>query len=299
MSSDALVRKWEARLGIASSPGLSREGADDIGKSALLAIRGPLAAAATRVVRGATRICTAEIGAFILDRSVEVALTASGVPIQLRLLPSVLSERTGRIGELNAPFLAAKGWRYAISRCDLGWLVIAGARISPGTLASFAALAGTLWRQERETAQSRATAEIDKTTGLLNRLGLQHRMALAPRNFVVVFADLDDLKVVNDRDGHAAGDRLLKAAASVLSAAVRTGDHVARIGGDEFVVVAFGDSTESLLGRLRGACARARIRCSFGAALVPGDAAEYEAALKVADARMYEDKRLRKGRTPR
>lgn len=293
MSADSSVRKWEARLGI-SSTRISPNNMD-IGESAIDAIKGPLASIISRIVRAGIRVSGAALGVYIEERTPEVALAATGLPVALRLLPSPLTQRYGRIGDLNAPFLGDKSWKYAVARCDRGWLVVAGDKIAPESLVSFATLAGTLWKQERETLQTRAAAEIDTITGLFNRTGLYARMAQAPRSYVVVFADLDDLKVVNDRDGHAAGDRLLKATASVLSSAVRTGDFVGRIGGDEFVVVAFGESPESLLSRLRGAFTRARIRCSFGASIVPAEAIDFDAAVKIADDRMYNDKKTRKG----
>jgi diguanylate cyclase (GGDEF)-like protein len=53
----------------------------------------------------------------------------------------------------------------------------------------------------------------------------------------IVSADLDGLKEINDRDGHAAGDQALRAAAELLRRSARLSDHVARVGGDEFLVL--------------------------------------------------------------
>lgn len=84
----------------------------------------------------------------------------------------------------------------------------------------------------------------DPLTGLANRAlladRLDHELAELRRDggvLAVLVADLDELKQVNDRYGHAVGDQLLIAAATELLNAVRTGDTVARLGGDEFVVV--------------------------------------------------------------
>jgi diguanylate cyclase (GGDEF)-like protein len=81
----------------------------------------------------------------------------------------------------------------------------------------------------------------DALTGLYNRLYFEEELArLEPsRQFPVsiVVSDLDDLKRVNDTQGHAAGDALLKHAARILKQAFRAEDIVARIGGDEFAVI--------------------------------------------------------------
>ena len=84
-------------------------------------------------------------------------------------------------------------------------------------------------------------ARTDSLTGLLNRRSWDElltaevtRASRTGRPFAVLMIDVDDLKSVNDRGGHPAGDRLLKAAASAFRAELRQGDNVARIGGDEF-----------------------------------------------------------------
>ena len=85
---------------------------------------------------------------------------------------------------------------------------------------------------------------VDPLTGLRNRRALDHDLvqflAAARRReqcLMVVMIDVEGLKAVNDRLGHAAGDDLLKGVATSLIATLRAGDHVYRIGGDEFVLV--------------------------------------------------------------
>ena len=85
----------------------------------------------------------------------------------------------------------------------------------------------------------------DELTGLLNRRGFfmtaqpMARLAeRAGREFVVFFADLDGLKGINDLYGHSAGDEALRDAAWILTHTFRSADVVARIGGDEFAVLA-------------------------------------------------------------
>ena len=80
----------------------------------------------------------------------------------------------------------------------------------------------------------------DDLTGLPNRLGLAHRfdrLSATDDDCAVMFVDIDNFKPINDRYGHAAGDRVLSAVADRLVRTVRTDDFVCRIGGDEFAIV--------------------------------------------------------------
>jgi diguanylate cyclase (GGDEF)-like protein len=101
---------------------------------------------------------------------------------------------------------------------------------------------------DRTVAALQEQALHDPLTGLPNRTLLQDRLQQAVRNgrrdpptFVgVLFLDVDDLKAVNDRFGHDAGDALLKAVVSRVSGVLRPGDTMARLAGDEFVIVCDG-----------------------------------------------------------
>ncbi|HEY3842563.1 MAG TPA: diguanylate cyclase [Acidimicrobiales bacterium] len=91
--------------------------------------------------------------------------------------------------------------------------------------------------------QLEVRATIDPLTSCLNRAAtielVDRTLAVeeAGRGRAVIYVDLDGLKAVNDRLGHAAGDRFLMVAAERLRAAARDGDHVGRLGGDEFLVI--------------------------------------------------------------
>jgi diguanylate cyclase (GGDEF)-like protein/PAS domain S-box-containing protein len=152
-------------------------------------------------------------------------------------------------------------------------------------------------------------AQFDPLTGLANRTLLVDRFSQmivqAKRRATplgVLFVDLDDFKLVNDRLGHAAGDVLLAEVALRLQSVVRSGDTVARISGDEFVVVladlARTDDAavvaQKILDRLAEPVALGGeptfVTASIGIAAFPGDGENVEALLGAADAAMYRAK---------
>jgi diguanylate cyclase (GGDEF)-like protein len=135
-------------------------------------------------------------------------------------------------------------------------------------------------------------AERDYLTDLLNtrafEAALTERLAEG-RPFALVLADVDDLKVVNDTNGHAAGNDYLRRVAGVLREGTAPGDTVARIGGDEFAVLAAGDG-ETIGRRLREALARRGLSASFGWATYPDDHSDRLSLFHTADKRLYEGK---------
>jgi diguanylate cyclase (GGDEF)-like protein len=122
--------------------------------------------------------------------------------------------------------------------------------------------------------------------------------------FSVVVADVDDMKAINDRRGHAAGDQALRWVAGFLSHGLRSDDVCCRIGGDEFLLIlpdCGGDECRRFVKCLRArwqadaqAYARAggqAVAVSLGTASYPVDGSAPEALCAVADAEMYGDKR--------
>ncbi len=219
--------------------------------------------------------------------------------------------------------LSILGW---ITR-DLGRLAAAAREVGTGRLDAPLALhrsdeIGDLADSFRQMQRQLST---DKLTGLVNRDALlrnitariqQHRRAADDRHFAVLFIDLDDFKLINDRLGHAAGDRALIELAARLRSVSRAEDLVARYAGDEFVM---------LVDNVDGAAAAEQMRAKIerllrespseaaphgdagtpvggtvGVAAYPCDGDSAEALVQHADKDMYKRKRSRKAeRGPR
>jgi diguanylate cyclase (GGDEF)-like protein len=148
-----------------------------------------------------------------------------------------------------------------------GGLIVVQMFLVMGSLTSLAVgmLAHDLVSRDELEATLREQALHDALTGLANRRLLfdrldqaNRRLARQPAVLAVLYLDLDRFKAVNDRYGHEAGDHVLRTTAERLLHTVRAQDTVARIGGDEFVVLAEGvdDDAEltSLITRLTEAC---------------------------------------------
>jgi diguanylate cyclase (GGDEF)-like protein/PAS domain S-box-containing protein len=154
-------------------------------------------------------------------------------------------------------------------------------------------------------------ANFDELTGLPNRVlmldRLEQAIAVAHRHdtlTALLYIDLDQFKNVNDTLGHVAGDRLLKEASARLGECTREGDTLARMGGDEFVIILPGISS----GRAAQKVAERVITlfnqpfvlegqdnfvtASLGITLFPGDGADGQVLLRNADLAMYKAKEL-------
>jgi len=154
-------------------------------------------------------------------------------------------------------------------------------------------------RQRRRAERAETEATRDALTGLPNRRAWDRIVAaeeVRTRRYAhpgcVLMIDLNDLKLINDSHGHAAGDQLLRRCANVLMGTARDSDYVARLGGDEFGVLAVktdGQGGQAQVARLREALRQAGINAAIGLG-VRDFAASFATAFEQADHGMYLDK---------
>jgi diguanylate cyclase (GGDEF)-like protein len=185
-----------------------------------------------------------------------------------------------------------------------GWLAAMGTLLVGGML--------VLTVRERMTALIESLSDAahrDPLTELLNRRGFEdvfdvelERARRAEAPFSLIVGDLDRFKRVNDAFGHAAGDTALKRVAATINAAKRRIDLAARIGGEEFALLA-SDSDEHgaymLAERIRGEIEDEGdgLTVSFGIATFPVHGQSPDALLRAADQALYAAKRLGRNRT--
>ena len=158
--------------------------------------------------------------------------------------------------------------------------------------------------------EAESSATIDYLTGIANAralsMHLEQELARCKREHstvAVMVCDLDGFKQINDRYGHLAGDKVLRLFAGMVRDVCREYDYAARMGGDEFVVIApnmtasAGSERAELFSSLaqragREICGRDFLSISVGVAFYPQDGTESEDLLAEADRRMYAAKQL-------
>lgn len=167
-----------------------------------------------------------------------------------------------------------------------------------------------------EVYKVRSMALHDPLTGLANRRLLEDRMlqfaVMSERTgngFEIFYVDLDAFKPVNDNYGHAVGDQLLIEVSHRLQQQIRQTDTVARVGGDEFIILTPGNmrraEKDAFLERLADRVSqmfefsgvRIEVKASIGSASFPSDAGTIDDLLRVADSRMYAQKAKNRQKT--
>ncbi|MDX9884476.1 putative bifunctional diguanylate cyclase/phosphodiesterase [Thauera sp.] len=184
-----------------------------------------------------------------------------------------------------------------------------------GHTVNYVALFTDITKVKAQQQQLEHIAHYDPLTNLPNRVlladRLQHAMIQCQRRgraLAVAYLDLDGFKEVNDRHGHSVGDDLLVTLANRMKLALREGDTLARIGGDEFVAVLVDlahlqDSTPVLARLLQAASAPVsiagaalQVSASIGVTIYPEDVSDAEQLLRHADQAMYQAKQAGRNR---
>jgi diguanylate cyclase (GGDEF)-like protein len=239
-----------------------------------------------------------------------VALAGGGTAVWL-CLPSILFAASRAPTRRGAVLSAA----VVLGAASLPSVVLTGLHPLPSAplvlavvASSVAVLLAARARWERERDVLRRSALSDQLTGIGNRrlliARIQYEIARHERvghGFALVMIDLDGFKAVNDRFGHGTGDDLLRDVGQALERTIRAQDTAARIGGDEFCVLApetDGPGTERLVDRVVAAVGRVTLgtralAASAGVAVFPEDGTTPDALLEAADQRLIAAKRSR------
>jgi diguanylate cyclase (GGDEF)-like protein/PAS domain S-box-containing protein len=199
-------------------------------------------------------------------------------------------------------------------RCKNGFTIWADVRTSgiydaDNQFVGIVGVSRNITERKKSEEKIRYMAQHDSLTGLPNRALFADRLAQAlnyckrhQRGLAVMLLDLNKFKPVNDQYGHSLGDELLKQVAQRLLASVRTSDTVARIGGDEFVILLHQiddlNQAKIVSAKIQATLSDIffiderpiQIGCSIGTAFYPQDSTDPRELTKIADQRMYAHK---------
>ncbi len=239
----------------------------------------------------------------VIGKSAQHVFPHLGEPHVHELLQRALDGETVSSPDVHyyVPSTRRQGWVSAVYRPYVD--------DETGEIAGVIALIRDITERKNAEQQIEYQAYHDALTGLANRRLFQEHLSIAlalaqrrERAVAVLFLDLDHFKVINDSLGHSIGDALLQQVAQRLRSAVREGDTVARVGGDEFTIVLqeLADAQEAAIVAekvLRTVAApmdingeRLYATASIGITVFPTDGDDAETLLKNADAAMYRAK---------
>ena len=191
-----------------------------------------------------------------------------------------------------------------------GWTIDGPAPLV-ATLALLAGVVSIVWALQSAELHHRGAAIIDPLTGLFNRNALiprfaelSHQAQLTHQPVCLLLCDIDNFKAINDAHGHDRGDAVLCDVSYELRKRLHSFELVYRLGGEEFLVVLPGVSSDvgcSVAERLRTAVERVRparveITLSIGVSSARGEHVQYDALFKLADQALYEAKRAGRNR---
>ena len=189
------------------------------------------------------------------------------------------------------------------------WLTISAVTDRAGKITNYVGVFSDFTSRKAEEDQIRFLAHHDALTKLPNRSLLRERMLRAilhahrnDKKLALFFLDLDDFKQVNDKLGHAAGDHMLKVVAQRLSDCARAEDTVARLAGDEFILlleeISSAADVSAIAAKVIAALAQPvlfegqemRVSASIGISLYPDHGTEPDVLIERADEAMYQAK---------
>ena len=215
----------------------------------------------------------------------------------------VRQSRRGIVEEREWTYVRKDGSRFPVN------LAVTALRNADGEISGFLGIAYDITERKRREEYTRHVAQHDHLTGLPNRALLHDRLQLAlqqaqrsGKGLAVLMIDLDHFKRINDALGHHIGDQLLVSVARRLQSCVRGGDTVARMGGDEFVVLlpeaGESEAIERIAKNMLAAVSKEvtvgahtlRVTPSIGISCYPRDGADAYALLRNADTAMYRTK---------
>ena len=214
----------------------------------------------------------------------------------------------------EAASLEVTPWRFEFHRWNRDFEVhVSGLRNDLGAASGYICVGLDITERRRDEEQNRYQATHDALTGLANYrqflAALEHEVRRAERSnhpFALLLLDLNDLKRINDRWGHLAGNRALRRVSEVLKQQCRSADVPARYGGDEFAILlidADPATARQIARRIDNALDRDRedpcVRVSIGISVFPENGSSARDLFEAADQDLYRNKKASSAHTAR